>query len=124
MKSICLLPLRFTAAAAVLTLICIPVSARTSRPQTTTVRNVQSAYAWSMTQDIATGSGVATGAMALVSSPSLSGAARQFGISFQNSAGERYWSVFGNDAAATNFTYDVKVYIPRLPTTSRTSNST
>jgi hypothetical protein len=108
MKLMCS-PLRLSAAAAFL-LICSSASAKNNRPQTTTVKNIQSAYTWSMTQDAATG-GVSTGTMALVSKPSISGAARQFGISFQNSAGERYWSVFGADTAATNFTYDVKVYI-------------
>jgi hypothetical protein len=80
-------------------------------PKTITVSNIQSAYQWSMTQDTATGSGVATGGMSLVSSPSLSGKAREFDFSFQNSAGERYWSVFGADTSATNFTYDTSVYI-------------
>lgn len=64
-----------------------------------------------MTQDAATGSGTSAGTMAMVISPSLSGAAREFGISFQYSAGERYWSVFGADPSATNFTYDAQVYI-------------
>lgn len=79
--------------------------------RSTTVNNVQSAYPWNMTQDAATGSGTATGTMSLVSSPSLTGAARDFGISFQYSAGERYWSVFGADSSASNFTYDARVYI-------------
>ena len=77
----------------------------------TTVRNIQSSFPWYMTADAATGSGIATGTMSLVSSPSLSGAAREFGISFQNSAGERYWAIFGADPSSTNFTYDVQVYI-------------
>lgn len=110
MKSTCVSPLRLTAAAALL-IASLSASGKTSRTQTTAVKNIQSAYTWSMTQDSATGSGVSTGTMAVVSTPSLSGAARQFGISFQNSAGERYWSVFGSDTAATNFIYDAKVYI-------------
>lgn len=77
----------------------------------TAINNIQSAYPWSMTQDAATGSGTANGTMSLVSSPSLSGAALQFGFTFQYSAGERYWSVFGSDPSATNFTYDARVYI-------------
>jgi hypothetical protein len=109
MKSPRLFPLRLTATASLI-LVCAPAVAKTNRPQTTTIKNIQSAYTWSMVQDGAT-NGVSTGTMALVSKPSISGAARQFGISFQNSAGERYWSVFGADTAATNFTYDVKVYI-------------
>ena len=92
---------------------CMPALAGTSKapPKAKTVYNIQSAYPWSMTQDEATGSGTSTGTMSLVSSPSLSGAAREFGISFQYSAGERYWSVFGADTSATNFTYDAQVYI-------------
>jgi hypothetical protein len=115
MKSFRILsPSRFATAAALI-LTCTAAFAgsngKNSRPKTTTVKNIQSAYTWNMTHDTATGSGVSTGTMALVSSPSLSGAARQFGISFQNSAGERYWSTFGSDTAATNFTYDTWVYI-------------
>lgn len=64
-----------------------------------------------MTQDEATGSGTSTGTMSLVSSPSQSGAAMEFGISFEYSAGERYWAIFGADSSATNFTYDAQVYI-------------
>jgi len=105
----CVLPLRLTTAVALL-ISSIPATAKPNRPQTTAVKNIQSAYTWSMVQDGATG-GVSSGTMALVSKPSISGASRQFGITFQNSAGERYWSVFGADTVATNFTYDVKVYI-------------
>jgi len=109
MKLICIFPQRLAVAMALIP-FCLAASAKNSRPQTTIVKNIQSAYTWSMTQDGAT-NGISTGTMALVRKPSISGAARQFGISFQNSAGERYWSVFGTDTVATNFTYDVKVYI-------------
>ena len=86
-------------------------SSKSSPPPAKTVYNIQSAYPWYMTQDAATGSGTSTGAMSLVTSPSLSGGAREFGISFEYAAGERYWAVFGADASATNFTYDAQVYI-------------
>ena len=109
MQSIYSPSLRLTVAAALI-LTCLTSSAKNPRSQATAVKNIQSAYTWSMVQDGAT-SGVSTGTMALVSNPSISGAARQFGITFQNSAGERYWSVFGADTAPTNFTYDVKGYI-------------
>lgn len=79
-------------------------------PSAASVYNIQSAYTWNMVDDSGT-TGVATGTMSLVSSPSLSGAAREFGISYQNSAGERYWAIFGNDPSATNFFYDAYVYI-------------
>ena len=109
MQSISFPSLRLTAAAALI-LSSFAAAAKPNRPVTTTVKNIQSAFTWSMVQDGATG-GVSTGTMSLVRRPSISGAARQFGITFQNSAGERYWSVFGADTAVTNFTYDVKVYI-------------
>jgi hypothetical protein len=115
MKSICIPSLPKFAIVAALIFNCTASFAgsggKNNRPVTTVVKNIQSAYNWSMTKDTATGSGVSTGTMALVSQPSISGAARQFGISFQNSAGERYWSVFGADTVVTNFTYDTKVYI-------------
>lgn len=96
----------------VATLLAFSCTASNAAPKRmTTVSNIQSAYPWNMTQDAATGSGTSTGTMGLVSSPSLNGAAREFGISFQYSAGECYWSVFGADSAATNFTYDARVYI-------------
>jgi hypothetical protein len=96
-------------------LLCCATSIAASKngqsPHETTVANVQSSFPWYMTVDAETGSGIATGTMSLVRSPSRSGAAREFGISFQNSAGERYWSIFGADSSATNFTYDAQVYI-------------
>lgn len=96
----------------IITLFAFTCSVSKAAPRrATTISNIQSAYPWNMTQDAATGSGTAIGSMSLVSSPSLSGAARDFGISFQVSAGERYWSVFGADTSATNFTYDARVYI-------------
>jgi hypothetical protein len=49
--------------------------------------------------------------MSLVGSPSLSGAARRFAISYKNSAGERFWSTFGADKYAKNFLYDAQLYI-------------
>lgn len=104
---------RFVVLAGIL-LFCtsaLAATAKSSPPRTKTIYNIQSAYPWDMTQDSATGSGTSTGTMSLVSSPSLSGAARDFGISFQYSAGERYWAVFGADSSASNFTYDAQVYI-------------
>lgn len=99
--------------AGVVTLLAFASAAAVAAPKhAIAVNNIQSAYQWQMTQDSATGSGTATGTMNLVSSPSLSGAAREFGITFQYSAGERYWSVFGADTSASNFTYDARVYIP------------
>ena len=56
--------------------------------------------------------GTSRGAMAMVSSPSLSGNARKFVTSFANGGGERYYVSFGDDTTSTNFFYDAYVYIP------------
>lgn len=63
--------------------------------------------------DTATGGGGATssGSMSLTGSPSRSGAARQFAMSYKNDGGERYWVTFGADTASTNFFYDGWIYI-------------
>ena len=75
------------------------------------VNGIQKQYVWQGTSDAATGSGLASGSMSLVASPSLSGTARRFSISYKNSAGERFWSGFGADTSARNFLYDARVYI-------------
>lgn len=46
-----------------------------------------------------------------VSSPSLGGSARGFGISYWNHGGEIYHLTFGSDTVATHFVYDTYVYI-------------
>lgn len=113
MKSIVSLILPPFAAAALI--VCYATVAAFSQnkppPSAKTVYNIQSAFPWYMTEDTASGGGIATGTTSLVSSPSFSGAAREFDISFRNSGGERYWAVFGADAHAANFTYDAEVYI-------------
>jgi hypothetical protein len=70
---------------------------------------------WKATYDTGTGSGTATGAMSMVSAPSLSGNGRQFVTSYTNYGGERYSVNFGTDPNATNFLYDGWVY-PASPT--------
>jgi hypothetical protein len=50
--------------------------------------------------------------MSVVSSPSLSGAAREFVTDYTNSAGERYSVLFGTDSKPHNFLYDGWVYLP------------
>jgi hypothetical protein len=76
----------------------------------TAVNQIQKAFPWKQIYDAAT-SGTSTGSMSLVGSPSLSGAARKFSMSYRNSAGERYWTSFGADTAAKNFLYDARIYI-------------
>lgn len=49
--------------------------------------------------------------MNLVTAPSMSGQARAFTTNYSNAGGERYYVSFGSDTAATNFFYDVWVYL-------------
>jgi len=74
------------------------------------VKNIQKAYTWQLVNDSET-NGTSTGSMKLVGSPSLSGAARKYSISYRNSGGERYWTLFGADTSAQNFVYDARIYI-------------
>ncbi len=72
---------------------------------------VQGLTNWQGVYDSGTGAGSSSGTMRLVSSPSLSGSARQFVTSWSNYGGERYFVSFGADTAATNFLYDGWVYL-------------
>ena len=75
------------------------------------VYGIQKQYVWQGMSDEASGSGLASGSMSLVGSPSQSGTARRFSISYQNSGGERFWTRFGADTNAKNFLYDARVYL-------------
>ena len=55
--------------------------------------------------------GSSTGAMAVVSDPSLSGQAEQFYTTFTGSGGELYSLTYGADSAPQNFVYDAQVWI-------------
>jgi hypothetical protein len=55
--------------------------------------------------------GSSTGAMAVVSDPSLSGQAEQFYTTFAGSGGELYSLTYGTDSAPQNFVYDAQVWI-------------
>ena len=68
-------------------------------------------YYWRGMQDAATGSGIASGSMSLVSSPTMSGVTRKFAMSYRNSAGMRWWTSFGADTGVHHFLYDVRVYV-------------
>jgi hypothetical protein len=74
------------------------------------VNAIQTSNAWLENHDPATG-GSSSGAMSAVSSPSLSGNARQFVTNFSNFGGEIYDVTFGNDPNATHFFYDGWVYL-------------
>lgn len=75
------------------------------------VYNIQKAFGWKLVNDSAT-NGTSSGTMSLVGSPSLSGGARKFTISYRNSGGERYWTTFDADTSAHNFLYDARIYLP------------
>jgi hypothetical protein len=66
---------------------------------------------WEAADDFATGSGISRGLMGIVSSPSLSGYAREFTATYSNSSGERFDVVFGADTESQNFLYDAWVDI-------------
>jgi hypothetical protein len=90
--------------------VVVPPTA--SVPSTGAVsKSIQTLGTWQAITDTSTGSGTSTGTMSLASSPSLSGAAREFVTDYTNSAGERYWVVFGTDASPQNFLYDGWVYL-------------
>lgn len=72
---------------------------------------VQSLPTWQAVNDTGTGPGSTTGAMAMLSTPSMSGSARDFSTTFTNYAGERYYATFGADTQASNFLYDGYLYI-------------
>jgi len=74
------------------------------------VGGIQALNNWIGDHDDVTG-GTATGAMAMSSSPSLSGNARQFYTTYTYYGGERYYSSFGSDTTAKNFVYDASIYL-------------
>lgn len=65
---------------------------------------------WRIKHDSAT-PGTATGAMSVVSDPSLSGQAQEFYTTFTNGGGLLYSLDYANDANAQNFVYDAQVWI-------------
>lgn len=75
-----------------------------------TVSSIETLSGWQSAHDTG-GPGSSTGAMSLVSSPSLYGNTRQFVTSFTNNGDERYSVVFADDVDAKNFFYDTWVYL-------------
>jgi len=74
------------------------------------VSAIQTLGDWKQQHDGGT-SGSSSGAMAMVGSPSVKGATRQFVTSFSGGGGELYYASFGDDTSATNFVYDGWVYV-------------
>lgn len=75
----------------------------------TTVSALQSMTNWKAVHDTG-GKGNAKGSTTIVSSPSLSGSARQFDTSYKADGDERYSVSFGDDTDSQNFFYDGWVY--------------
>ena len=92
-----------------ITIVPSPVA---SVPANATVaKEIQSWAGWSAVNDTGTGPGVSQGVMAMTSSVSLSGQAREFTTSYSNSAGERFYITIGRDSSPKNFLYDTWIYI-------------
>ena len=79
------------------------------------VKAIQNLPSWKAEFDTGTANsaGVASssGTMALVTSPTVSGSARQFNTTYANYGGERYYANFGADTTVTNFVYDTWIYL-------------
>jgi hypothetical protein len=73
------------------------------------VGSLQTLSNWIGVRDAAV-KGEAKGSMKLVSSPSLSGTAREFNTSYKDNGDERYSVSFGDDPVSKNFFYDGWVY--------------
>lgn len=74
--------------------------------------NLQSLPTWIYNNDPGT-SGGSSGSSKLVNSPSLSGSAREYSVSFTNSGGEIFYTTFGADTKSTHFVYDAQVRITK-----------
>jgi len=87
------------------------VSAVTTPPSNiTAVSDIQSLPQWEWDHDPGT-NGNSSGTSDLISTPSLSGNARQFSVDFSNSGGEIFHASFGKDPAATHFIYDAYLWL-------------
>jgi hypothetical protein len=82
----------------------------------TVVSNLDAMSGWQAEHDDG-GPGSSSGWSKVVSSPSVSGNAREFESEFSNSGDERYSLSFSDDTSAENFFYDAWVYL-----TSSSSN--
>ena len=92
--------------------VAITVNTSASVPaSSTSVSSIQTFSGWTGVHDNGT-PGSSIGWSAITSSPSRSGAARKFSMSYSYYGGERYSKSFGDDESATNFTFDTWVYIP------------
>lgn len=76
----------------------------------TAVSGIQ-ALQWIAQHDPKSGA-TSSGSTVLVTSPSLSGTAREFDFSYSRYGGELFHATFGKDTTATHFIYDARVNIP------------
>jgi hypothetical protein len=76
----------------------------------TVVSDIQSLPNWAWNHDPGT-PGDSSGTSDVTNTPSMSGNARQFSLSFSDSGGEIFHSSFGKDTAATHFIYDAYVWL-------------
>ncbi|MGB6689196.1 MAG: chitobiase/beta-hexosaminidase C-terminal domain-containing protein [Terracidiphilus sp.] len=87
-----------------------PLTGPTIPSDAITVAEVQLQPNWEKVHDPGT-LGSSTGAMTLVTEPSLSGEAAEFDTTFTDWGGELYSKSYATDANATNFLYDAEVWI-------------
>jgi hypothetical protein len=74
------------------------------------VSSLQAMGGWSVVHDSGTG-GSASGSTGIVGTPTRTGGTRKYAMSYSDHGGIRYKVSFGDDASATNFFYDVWVYL-------------
>jgi hypothetical protein len=95
--------------------VAIIVTGSSSAPSvpvySSSVSSIQTLGGWVGIHDGGT-PGSSSGWSAITNSPSRSGAARKFEMSYSYYGGERYSVAFGDDESAANFTMDAWVYIP------------
>lgn len=74
------------------------------------VSSLQTLGSWKAVDDAGT-NGSASGSMALVGSPAITGDSRRFVTGYSGGGGERYYVSFGDDTSSENFVYDAWVYL-------------
>ncbi len=79
-------------------------------PNAIEVSSLQALSDWTAVNDT-DGTGTSSGTTSMVSSPSLSGHAREFATNFSKAGDERYFVTLGDDTVSTNFLYDGWVYL-------------
>lgn len=82
-------------------------------PASAAVASRLQAASWTAQFDPGTGTNAsASGTSAPVTTPSLSGTARQFSMSYTKSGGELFHTSFAKDTSATHFVYSAAVWLP------------